>query len=119
MKEVDKAKILGDMFYDRGNHNALITSRTKAAKVVITNIIALCTETTIGYNYIKVMLLLYKTVFVPSLIYNCQAWLHLSTTTNLTDLQAIQLKCLKRIMRTPSSTPNASTFLDLGWYPSN
>ena len=74
MKEVKEMKILGDFFNNKGNRDTLIEARVKNAKGVITNMFAMCTELTFGSYYVQVMILMYRTVFVPSLIFNSQAW---------------------------------------------
>ena len=55
-------------------------------------------------------------VFVPTMLFNSEAWSHL-TTNNISKLKTAQLRSLKRIMKTASSTPNAFVFLELGVMP--
>ena len=69
-----------------------------------------------GIYYVTVMLLLYKVVYVPTMVNNCEAWSNI-TAKNFQALQTAQLKCLKRVMRSASSTPNCIMFLDLAILP--
>ena len=116
MKVVQDAKVLGDFINSKGNHNTLITARVKTGNGVITNMIALCNEITVGFYRVEVLLLMYSTVFIPTVIFNCEAWSRL--TAKIFDaLQKLQLKCLKRIMKTASSTPNSFVYLELGMLP--
>ena len=69
MKQVDVACNLGDHFNRQGNNSYLCKERVTKAKGTI---IELCSP------YI---LLLYKTVFIPRLICNCEAWSNLTPKT--------------------------------------
>ena len=62
------------------------------------------------------MLLLYKSVFVQTMVFNSGVWSRLSTT-NFKALETAQLKCLKRFMRCAASTPNCFVYLELGVLP--
>ena len=116
VKEVDNFKTLGDCVSNKGNHNANIEARVKASKGVINNMLALCNEITVGFFRLEVLLVLYNSVFVPSVLHNSEAWSRL-TVANFVSLQTAQLKCLKRIMKTAPSTPNAFVYLELGVLP--
>ena len=116
MKEVKETKILGDHFNHKGNKETLIDARVKASKGITVNIIAMCNEATFGLFCISASLLLYGSVFVPSVIHNSQAWSNI-TGPNYDDLRTAQLKCLKRILKVASSTPNHFVFLELGALP--
>ena len=69
-----------------------------------------------GQFQIKVALIMYKSMFLSSVLFNCQAWSNL-TETDINLLQTAQLRFLKRMLKTPRSTPNACLFLDLGLLP--
>ena len=116
VKEVSEFKTLGDYVNCKGNHNTNIEARVNSSKAVTTNMLALCNEVTIGFFRIEILLILYRSVFVQSMIFNSEAWTRLSAA-NITSLQTAQLKCLKRIMRTASSTPNCFLYLELGVLP--
>ena len=73
-------------------------------------------EVQLGIHTISVHLLLYNSLFIPSILFNSQAWTNL-TEKETNKLQAIQIKVLKKVMRAPSSTCNAFTFLELGIMP--
>ena len=62
------------------------------------------------------MLLLYKTVFISRLIYNCEAWSNLTPKDYLT-LQASQLTCLRNVLEVSKATPIATMYLELGILP--
>ena len=116
IKEVESVKMLGDVFNCKGNNSDLVSGKVNTCKAVIASIFAVCNEITFGMHYMRVMYLLYKTVFIPSMLFNSQAWSNISSA-NITTLQTSQLKCLKRMLKVPTSTPNACTFLELGVLP--
>ena len=78
--------------------------------------LALCNEVTLGFFRIMALLVMYTAVFIPTMIYDSEAWSRL-TATNIKQLQTAQLKCLKRIMKAAPSTPNSFVFLELGILP--
>ena len=62
------------------------------------------------------MLILYQSVFLPRLIYNCESW------SNMTDkdyqaLQSAQLLYLRNVVEVPRGTPIAALYLELGIMP--
>ena len=59
------------------------------------------------------MLLLYKTVFIPRLIYNCEGWSNLTPKDYLT-LQASQMTYLRNVLEVSKATPIAA---ELGILP--
>ena len=60
------------------------------------------------------MLLLYKTVFIPRLIYNCEAW---STPKDYLSLQASQLTYLRNVLEVSKATPIAAMYLERSILP--
>ena len=116
LAEVEGSKVLGDYFNNKGDNTSTIQKRVNLSHGVTNSMLAMCNEATFGSYRIEVLLLLYRSVFVPSVISNSQAWSHI-TDKDITKLKTSQLICLKRIMRTSSSTPNAFIFLELGVLP--
>ena len=62
------------------------------------------------------MLLLYESVFLNRLVYNCEAWSNL-TRKDYLDFEKAQKNFLLRVMEVPNSTPKAGLFLELGILP--
>ena len=62
------------------------------------------------------MLRLYKTVVIPRLIYNYEAWSNLTPKGYLT-LQTSQLTYLKNVLEVSKATPIAAMYLELGILP--
>ena len=60
--------------------------------------------------------MLYKTVFLPRFLYNCETWANLSDNA-FSNLQKVQLNYLRRIMEVPRSILIHGIFLELGILP--
>ena len=69
-----------------------------------------------GAHHTQVALILFNLVFVSTVLFNCQAWTNL-TKDDIKKLETIQLKFLKRILRSPQSTPNCFMYLEFGVLP--
>ena len=82
----------------------------------IIEIIPLCKETNFWKHQIFSMMVMYQSVFLPRLIYNCESWSNL-THKDISNLQGAQLNFLRRVMEVPKSTPTAVLFLELGISP--
>ena len=113
---VKSTKCLGDIISDSRSNKEMIDHKMAKGKAAMVSILAMCTEVTFGIHYITTGLLLYRSVFLPSLLFNSDVWPKL-TKTETHQLQSLQLKTLKRIVHAPNSTTNAFIFLELGVLP--
>ena len=62
------------------------------------------------------MLLLYRSVFLPRLIFNCETW-SILTKSEVESLQKAQLRYLRNMMEVVNLTPVKGTVLKLGILP--
>ena len=113
---VSFTKYLGDIISANGNNDNLIQDRVKKGKSITISALSLCNDMTLGYHYIESALLLYRTIFLASVLFNSQTWTNI-TKTQIMQLRTVQLKYLKRTLQAPNSTPNAFTYLELGVLP--
>ena len=74
---VEFARYLGDYFNTSGDNTTLYKECCLRAKGSTVELIALCKEIKFGKRQIENMLVLYKAVFLPQLIYDCEAWSNL------------------------------------------
>ena len=116
IKSVRKVRYLGDVFSDKGDNSELCKDRHDKIKGTITELFALSKGIKFGTKQIESLLLLYKTVFLPRLIYNCEAWSGL-TTKNLKTLKSSQLHCLRKTLEVSKGVPSAALYLELGVLP--
>ncbi len=116
LREVEKAPYLGDTFNKLGNSWDLVETRVRKGQCCIVHAMSVCSDVTLGAYAIQTLLLLYQGVFVQVVLNNAQAWSNLNEK-QITALQTIQLKYIKRIFFAPSSTPNALAYLETGTLP--
>ena len=116
MEEVKVTKVLGDMFNNKGDNTDMVDKRSNASRGTTNEMLAMCNEVTLGCNRMEVLLLLYQSVFLQTMISNGQAWSHI-TDKDIEKLRISQLRCLKRMLKVPSSTPNAFVYMELGVLP--
>ena len=116
MESVKKAKYLGDIFNSQGTNCSLIEDRVAKGLTCMISSISLAREITLGIHLIKTLISLYKVVFLKVVTFNSGAWNNI-TIQQINQLRTVQLKFLKRILHTPSSTSNSFTFLELGILP--
>ena len=109
-------RYLGDIFNNKGSNSSLCDDRAQKAKGSSSEIISLCKESILGNTQISNMILLYHTVFIPRLKYNCESWSNLSSE-NYAMLQKPQLTFLRRVMELPRSVPTDALFLEMGILP--
>ena len=109
-------RYLGDIFNYHGDNSDLCKERARKAIGTSTEIISLCKEINFGKNQISEMLLLYHSVFLPRLVYNCEAWTNL-TCKDYSCLENVQKNFLRHVMEVPKSTPTSGLFLEMGILP--
>ena len=108
IKSVGVAKYLGNQFKSKGDYVDLCKERVGRAKGSTYELIAFCREVKFGTRQIENMLILYQSVFLPRLIYNCESW---SNMTDYQALQCVQLLYLQNVMVVPRGTPIAALYL--------
>ena len=113
---VQKIVYLGDVVNSKGSNSDLIADRIQRGKSAMIRTEALVRETRLGVYTISVHLLLYQSLFISAMTFNSQAWSNVKVS-EINELEKLQLKCLKKILQVPTSTPNSFTFLEFGQLP--
>ena len=116
IEHVHHLKYLGDIFQDNGKNTELIKDRISRGIVVILKIEAILADVQLGKHTLKVSLLLYRALFLSSVLFNSQAWRNL-TSKDFADLQRVQLRLLKKLFDVPQSVSSSFLFLELGVLP--
>ena len=116
MKYVQHTKYIGDVFQENGKNDELIKDRVNRGIRAMLKIEAILSETSFGKHTIDVSLLLYRALFLSTILFNSQSWRNL-TEKNITQLQSLQLRLLKKLVNAPSSTSSSFIFLELGVLP--
>ena len=68
----DCTKYLGDYVNSNGSNTDLIDARVIKAQGSVIELISICKEVQFSLNQISAMFLLYRSVFLPRLIFNCE-----------------------------------------------
>ena len=113
---VSQIKYLGDIFQENGKNCGLIKDRVQRGVIAILKIEAILNETQFGKYTLEISLLLYRALFLSSILFNSQAWRNI-TEKDLASLQKIQLRLLRKIVNAPSSISKSFLFLELGVLP--
>ena len=100
----DCTKYLGDYINSNGSDSDLIDARVKKAQGFVIELVSICKEALFSLNQISAMFLLYRSVFLPRLIFNCETWSNL-TNQEVQSLQKVQLKYLRNMMEVGNSPP--------------
>ena len=112
----EKAEYLGDIFNRKGNYKDLIEDRARKGTVCTINTMAECSDASMGQYALSSILLLYKTVFLKTILFNSETWNNLSKN-DISKLNSLQTKYLKWMLHTPRGTCTSFTLLELGLLP--
>ncbi len=107
---------LGDPFNEKGNNDDLIQDRVRRGTKASICITSLIYEINLGIHEISVWILLYRALFLSTVLFNSQTWSRLRQK-DLEKLQVMQQKFLKKVVGVSSGTPNSFIFLELGILP--
>ena len=122
--EIDEKKIelvrlityLGDVFNDKGTNKDLMKDRVDRGTRASIGIEAFMRESYFGVYKICIHVLLYRSIFISSALFNSQAWSNI-TDYDLRELENLQKAVLRRIVNARRMTSNAFLFLELGILP--
>ena len=76
-------------------------------------ITAICNEIDLRLYEMHVLIRLYHSIFLSTLLFNCQTWTRIRKY-DIDTLAVVQLKYLKQALRVPYSTPNIVEYLEMG-----
>ena len=116
MEDSNEEKYLGDLITSDGLNKKNIAARKGKGFGIIDKIMDMLQEISFGPNYFVVANLLRQSLFLSSLLLNSEAWYALSHA-DLEQLEMVDQALLKRILETPSSTPNVILYLEMGCLP--
>ena len=118
INSVQRTRYVGDVLNEKENYLDLCEDRDDKAKTTVIELCALSKGINFGHRQIESLLILYTSVFVPRLIYNCEAWYGL-TIKEINILRTAQLNFLRCMLEVPKGTPTAALYLELGILPIN
>ena len=114
--EKDKIVYVGDTFNKRGNCKDLILDRVSKGIGCLRSTMAECGDVSLGQHAIESQIMMYKAVFVQTVLFNGGGWCNLSIES-INKLKVLQMKFLKRILHAPRSTSINAVLIELGIKP--
>ena len=100
---------LGALFNSKGNNEDLVKDRIQKARSCMVNSISMCADVTMGAYAVQSLILVYKSVFIPTLLYGCQVWTRM-TKIEENKVQTIQLQFLKKMHLLPRTAFNCFVY---------
>ena len=116
MEESCEEKYLGDLIASDGSNKKNVAARKGRGFGIIDKVMAMLEEISFGPNFFEVALLLRESLFLSSILLNCEAWYGLSMS-EVEQLEIVDQALLKKILDAPSSTTNAGLYLEMGCLP--
>ena len=113
MHKITHTTYLGDIVAADSKNDINIQSRVGKGLGNITRIMNMLDKVTLGSHYFKTAMLLRESLFLSALLTNSESW-HGVTTTNINQLESIDKLLLRKILKTPISTPIEAMYLELG-----
>ena len=108
----DSYKYLGDHINRKGTNNENIKERVGKMKVSTIEIISYGTSSTMKKLKVAMLIELHESISIPSLLNNSESWL--LNTTNILELEKIEVWALKRLLNLPPKTPTAALRYETG-----
>ena len=116
MKKVDDDKYLGDIISSDGSNQKDIDKKLSKGMGIISQVMSLLSEISLGSHYFDIALLLRETLFVNGFLTNLEVKYGLREK-DLDDLENIDKILLRKILNAHSKTPIESLYLETGTLP--
>ena len=113
---LEEDKYLGDIISKDGKNFKNILARKAKGKGIINQISGILEDMCFGSYYFEVAFILRNSLFLSSILTNCEAWYNL-TTSDIETLEQTDEMLLRRVFEAPVSTPRCLLYLDSGCKP--
>ena len=110
---VEEYKLLGTWLDESGTCKKNIKKRKDQGEGALKKINRLTHHTQVGNQEVPLKIDLFKTVYLPTLLHNINAWGRL-TEEEVGSLEQAQANALKRLMKVPNSTPSLGILNETG-----
>ena len=116
VEEVSDEKYLGDIISKDGKNSKNIKARVAKALGSIKQIMEILENICFGPYQFQVALVLRNALLLSSLMFNSEAWYNV-TDSDITELEKVDEKLLRKVLECPESTPREMLYLELGCLP--
>ena len=106
-------KYLGDIISADSKNDLNINSRVAKGLGNVTKIMNILEKVTLGSHFFQTAILLRESMFLSPLLTNCETW-HGLKAAHINQLETVDKLLLRKIFKTPISTPSESMYLELG-----
>ena len=113
MRVVECEKYLGDFISSTGANTETIRNRVSIGNGIIAKIRSILENMSLGKHYFKIAFLLRESLFLNGILYSSEAWYGLKTS-EIADLEKVDIILLRNIFEVPQSTPTVSLYLESG-----
>ena len=104
---------LGDVISDDGQNTKNIKNRISKGLGIISEIMNILESVTLGVHYFSTAILLRESLFLNGILTNCEIWYGLNKS-EIQELENLDRNLLRKVLKTPFSTPSESLYLELG-----
>ena len=116
MDIVTEEKYVGDIISSDGKHTKNILSRRSKGIGIINEIVGVLNSLILGPYHFWIARILRQAMLISVLLFNAETWLRL-TKENVKKLESIDLMLLRKLLKTPTSTPKPALYLETGSIP--
>ena len=116
MKEVTKDVYLGETIRSDGKNTSNFDKRISKGIGIVTQIFNILDVVGFGRHYIEIGITLRNTMLVNGMLTSGETWYNLKEK-EIDQLEKIDRSFLKKLLRTPVSSPQESLYLELGILP--
>ena len=113
LEEVNQYKYLGHILSPNLSFKDDLRHKKGLVEAALATCMAVASDEILHHIRVDTLLQLYNACIVPIILYGTEVWTH----TSLDVLEQLQHKCLKRLMKLPTSTPKAATLIETGILP--
>ena len=116
MEKVLSDKYLGDILCSSGSNSLNLKDRIGKGIGKINEIMSILDTISFGQNYFQILVQLREALFINSVLTNVDIWFGLKDS-DITDLEELDRNLLRKVFRTPVTTPKEACHLELGLVP--
>ena len=110
---VDKSKYVGDIISKDGKNTETIKARVGRGIGIISVIMNILSNVSLGQYYFEIAVLLRETMFLSSILLSSESWVNV-TKSDIKELESIDETLLRRILDAPAKTPLPALYMELG-----
>ena len=113
MLKVTEDKYVGDLISESGTNKRNIEDRVSKAIGLMSQVLAILNDTSLGYHYFEIFVTLRNVIFISSFLTNCECWYNV-TEGEIRSLEDVDKTMIRRALNLPFSTPVEFLYNELG-----